>query len=1499
MRTHNANERNTGKGARVWHFAKAETKDSAGAWQDLTSVYGKDYYVGTQWGENVGQGIAAATVTLRRQQTVDEIIAPLIQLSTVNTRPGSNYLFRSGFDVLTPWASGSPTGTTVGGALAPDGSSTALVWGGAGRLYQETSAKPSGRYTFALSFKIVTGTPTVRLQLKDYVTDLVRADSGLVAATAGYQRVSVTGTTGRANTAGTGGFRVEILVAGGTVALAWSQVEPGSVMNAYVPTLATVVDTYAPLLDIGREIRTWVAVVKQGTEPTANPLLQSSNLGVAPWSGTAGSTMTGIGLDGVANTASVVTDVDAVNYQVTSQSITIPNDFATHMVRFWIKKDAISGRAPQPRITLAGGTNVGRSISLNTATGAWVGANLVGGGFHTSFDGALIGDPGWWIVDLAATNNGTGNTTLSATIYPAARAAYNTADDPTATGSVTVGNVSAFLNATATSSPSAVITGAAADSSWRELFMGRIDNVKFDDDPIIVECSDIGAWLMDTQIEAEGQYGGAVGVGVAAETVSQQIFNAWPSGKGIPTIYTPVSPAWQIETYTQARVKVLEAVRALINDQFGWDARFRYDAAHVNRFTIFNPNRTRSTVDAIFKQDEYIRLSRMQINLADVRNVGKAFYRNAAGALLSVTQSDAISISRVGRRYFELPENPQIKNATDAQKLIDAAVSDMATPPFEHEVEMLLFWPVQLYDRYTFEANGFHYDNDQTLAVTGFQHNVENGTGTTVMQLAGKITGGYAQWLKRFNLEGDDPLPSLEVSATPGPTTYTINYQGTAPVMLSIDGAASTTAPASPITGIARPAAGQPDKKYSFKVVTNTQTISDEISIPSIDKDTVTPDVSVTPGGYTSTSQDFVVAANAASGPAPSLFVTMRGTTATGSTSGAFVDGVEKPATSGETITVARPAFGTITQASITVRGTVVASERVYRTILNQVKTSFGPSFEVYAQNNPTNTIISYTVASGTLQLSINNAANSPAPASPITVTRPLPGQPSLDYTFTLTADGQTVGDSITVPARDSDARLGVELLSNPEFRDQGTGYQIYDNAAGGQISLVIAADSAAPNSSGLKLVVQLAAGVNQNVNASPGFGGFFVGLGVDNGTWQKNQYHRGAKIRVTVLANIPTSFVLQYTTNAFGTGSTIEALTSQISTGTGWQEYVFLVTAGTTGTFSSIGYIYITHPTNNTPGVFSWAIAKFSMVDENMTPIPADIPDLTVVPQAPSTTGQDFIVTAVNPTKGVAPEVYVLLKGTSGTKTGGGAVPDGTETLLTSGNTVSVSRQAFGTTAVASARFRAVLPGGGQETITYPVPNQVKTSFGPSLDVKSVVASSTQVTVTYSGTGTVEYAGNGGTYTTPPASPFNIARPSAGSNDTKVTFRATLDGQTTSTEINIPQQTTSSVPGTGYFTGVSQALFSNATDQIDFNWSWSGSTAYFEVFVRENGGGWGLVNTTGNGATTYRYTTSFDLNNNVTPAVAVEFYARAVTPGNGIYIAESDITGPVSYGHA
>jgi len=334
--------------------------------------------------------------------------------------------------------------------------------------------------------------------------------------------------------------------------------------------------------------------------------------------------------------------------------------------------------------------------------------------------------------------------------------------------------------------------GVALDvSKYREVFIGRVDTVDEADSndgqqPITLTCSDLGAWLMDIEIESttDRQYGTSTPPGTPLETVLQSIVNDnIPAGEPAVTLYKQSSSTFAVTPlYTQGQDKLLTPLVNLVLDTTGEDLRYRYDASHVSRLTWFNPDRTRSTVDGTFDANGYA-VQKLDRSLDVIRNAGRI--PSPAGTYVSNTSTSLTiaSIADYRRHFMQLPASPQLTTDAQALAIIDAAINDLCGAPIDASMLHPFLWFVQLYDRYTYPANGRQYDSDQTLCVVGFEHSITSGKGRTTLTLTGRVVGAYAAWRKRIVLgnpaaggptvtvsldDSDDTGADVTINAQPG-----------------------------------------------------------------------------------------------------------------------------------------------------------------------------------------------------------------------------------------------------------------------------------------------------------------------------------------------------------------------------------------------------------------------------------------------------------------------------------------------------------------------------------------------------------------------------------------------------------------------------------------------------------------------------------------------------------------------------------------------------------
>ena len=124
-----------------------------------------------------------------------------------------------------------------------------------------------------------------------------------------------------------------------------------------------------------------------------------------------------------------------------------------------------------------------------------------------------------------------------------------------------------------------------AGTSWKEMFIGRIDDVQWSSTPIVVSGRDLGGWLVDHFTSSVLPYIPAGSGPEAIEAVIQDLldyfFEFGAPGLGPVTLYTPVSPGFAINN-TEGKPIDIKGLMEIFQDYallIGWVCRFRYDAS--------------------------------------------------------------------------------------------------------------------------------------------------------------------------------------------------------------------------------------------------------------------------------------------------------------------------------------------------------------------------------------------------------------------------------------------------------------------------------------------------------------------------------------------------------------------------------------------------------------------------------------------------------------------------------------------------------------------------------------------------------------------------------------------------------------------------------------------------------------------------------------------------------------------------------------------------------
>src|SRR5690606_34082402 len=129
----------------------------------------------------------------------------------------------------------------------------------------------------------------------------------------------------------------------------------------------------------------------------------------------------------------------------------------------------------------------------------------------------------------------------------------------------------------------------------------------------------------------------------------------------------------------------------------------------------------------------------------------------------------------------------------EAQAMANAAVSDIAWPEAEQQIEALYFPAAEVGDLYRFRANGVHYDRDHDWAVASVRHFLALDRQRTTIRTRGKPAGMYRQWFRASSLP---PGPPTAAQLSPRALLRILDYTPFFDAVVQITGAPG--APGSP-----------------------------------------------------------------------------------------------------------------------------------------------------------------------------------------------------------------------------------------------------------------------------------------------------------------------------------------------------------------------------------------------------------------------------------------------------------------------------------------------------------------------------------------------------------------------------------------------------------------------------------------------------------------------------------------------------------------------------
>ena len=346
--------------------------------------------------------------------------------------------------------------------------------------------------------------------------------------------------------------------------------------------------------------------------------------------------------------------------------------------------------------------------------------------------------------------------------------------------------------------------------SWIEVFRANVDDVDLKDHPGTLPLRDLVlAELMDQFITENKAYGADDGT-VDVDDVAQALIADFD--KESNTLEIPVANPFQVKRYVQQKMPILRAIIDLYI-QSGWDVRPIWNTvAGEFRLTAYEPDRAIVAPMHTIPIEAIEKFSQFSISSANIRNWVKVYYgasanvdaygndqRSVVERLRSTSPAhDSTgtpvansSIDKYKWRFMSFSEGATslIQTQTDAENFADFALDDLADPTFLGSVELkYLFWPVEINDFYTFEADQHRFSGNQDFAVTGYKHMIDFGSGQhrTTLSLQGKPSVGREQWFRRASFPGGNApvdevapdTPNVDIRLTPLGVTATIDVTG-------------------------------------------------------------------------------------------------------------------------------------------------------------------------------------------------------------------------------------------------------------------------------------------------------------------------------------------------------------------------------------------------------------------------------------------------------------------------------------------------------------------------------------------------------------------------------------------------------------------------------------------------------------------------------------------------------------------------------------------------
>lgn len=334
------------------------------------------------------------------------------------------------------------------------------------------------------------------------------------------------------------------------------------------------------------------------------------------------------------------------------------------------------------------------------------------------------------------------------------------------------------------------------NADYIEVFRGRIDRVDAGGDELTFEGRDLSGKLMDTFIEVERSH--------STQSLESHITKILTDNSMVAEfpLYTVGMPAVNFSAYVQDTKPVYEAIQALAR-QIGWEVRWKWDnGTSAFRLTLWTPDRSASSPVTTLSATEYTALSTVLSTMEDVRNVVEVVYSDTADLdttgkpkRKTHTETNSSSITAYGRRWMRIVEaaSSNINTSTEAERMAEAALSDLATPTLEIAAELDYRPDIELGDYIRFAGNGWHFTADQDCAVVKVTHDFRGRNSRTRVLARGKPSTSRRSWLEMDVRPGVAPAPPFTGPGAPTNVAVTAVVNG-----VRVTWAPPSTGPSSP-----------------------------------------------------------------------------------------------------------------------------------------------------------------------------------------------------------------------------------------------------------------------------------------------------------------------------------------------------------------------------------------------------------------------------------------------------------------------------------------------------------------------------------------------------------------------------------------------------------------------------------------------------------------------------------------------------------------------------